>query len=74
MTFIDHMMVTYYGIYSTVIGYKHCGRQIVNYYFLKENLNIWKNFPFLYTLCSYCSVLCKNKLQGTINQELAFSV
>lgn len=57
MTFIDHMTVTYYGIYSTVIGYKR-GPQIVNYYFLKENLNTLYMEKLSYSLYFVQLLLC----------------
>lgn len=47
----------YYGIYSTVIGYKR-GPQIVNYYFLKENLNTLYMEKLSYSLYFVQLLLC----------------
>lgn len=49
----------YYGIYSTVIGYKR-GRQIVNYYFLKENLNTLYMEKLSYCKTNFKVQLIKN--------------
>lgn len=58
MTFIDHMTVTCIMEYIvTVIGYKR-GRQIVNYYFLKENLNTLYMEKLSYSLYFVQLLLC----------------